>query len=126
MAIIDLRNLVDAEYDTIEFTGSIDKKVYSCPVKRTMGTSLMLSQYFSDYMKNKPIDEIDVVTNIELNYRMIAAWVRGYYPELSVEWVKANVCDTLLIKLVEKLEPLFFPKAAETGTPKKNRKQRRS
>ncbi len=34
MAIIDLRNLVDSEYDTIEFTGNTDKKVYSCPVKK--------------------------------------------------------------------------------------------
>ena len=126
MAIIDLRDLVESEYDTIEFTGSVDKKVYSCPVKKTMGTSLMLSQYFSDYMKSKPEDEIDSITNIELNYRMIAAWVRAYYPELSVEWVKANICDALLIEIVAFLEPLFFPKVAETGKPQKNRKKRRS
>ncbi len=77
-------------------------------------------------MKTKSEDEIDSITNIELNYRMITAWIRTYYPELSVAWVRANISDSLLIKLVAILEPLFFPKVAETGKPQKNRKKRRS
>jgi len=127
MAIIDLRNLVEPEYDTIKLIGSIDKKEYELPVKKTMGMSLMMSQYFSDYMKTKQPDEMEYITNLELNYRMVASWMRGFYSELSIEWVKNNICDELLLQLVKKLEPLFFPKATETGKPeKKNRKQRRS
>lgn len=127
MAIIDLRHLVDnTEYDTIEITGNTDKKVYSMPLKKTMGMSLMMTQYFSDYMKTKNPDEPDYLTNLELNYRMITSWIRGFYPELSVEWVKSNISDELLRELVKLLEPVFFPKVTETGTPKKNPKKRRS
>ena len=125
--IIDLTHLVDPEYDVIKLVGSIDKKEYELPVKKTMGMSLMMSQYFSDYMKSKNPDEPEYSLNLELNYRMIASWMRGFYPELSVEWVKNNICDALLLKLVGHLEPLFFPKATETGKPeKKNRKNSRS
>ena len=126
MAIIDHRHLVEPEYDTELITGSIDKKEYTLPVKKSMGMSLMMSQYFSDYMKTKQPDEPDYITNIELNYRMVTAWMRAYYPELSVEWVKENICEKLFLILVQKLEPLFFPKATETVTPKKPRKNRRS
>lgn len=127
MAIIDLRNLVAPEFDTVQIIGSIDKKEYELPVKKTMGMSLMMTQYFSDYMKTKNVDEPDYIVNLELNYRMLASWMRGFYPELSVEWVKNNICDELLTKLVKILEPLFFPKLAETGKPmKRPRKKRKS
>lgn len=126
MAIIDLRNLVDPEFDTIDLKGSVDKKEYSIPVKKTMGMSLMMTQYFSDYMKSKDQDESDYITNLELNYRMVTSWIRGYYPDKSVEWVKVNISDDLLIQLIKYLEPLFFPKQTETVKPKKTRKKRRS
>lgn len=127
MAIIDLRNLVDPEYDTIQIKGSVDKKEYTLPVKKTMGMGLIMIQYFSDYMKSKSPDEPDYLTNLELNYRMVTSWLRGFYPELSVEWVKNNINDKLFLKLVEHLEPLFFPKQTETGTPtKRPRKKRKS
>lgn len=126
MAIIDLRNLVDPEYDVIKLIGSIDKKEYEIPLKKTMGMSLMMTQYFSDYTKSKNPDEPDFITNLELNYRMITSWIRGYYPEISVEWVKSNVSDQLLLALVKALEPLFFPKLTETAKPKRPRKKRKS
>lgn len=124
MAIIDLRNLVDPEFDTIQIKGSVDKKTYELPVKKTMGMSLMMTQYFQEYTKSKNPDEPDYIHNLELNYRMITAWLRGFYPELSVEWVKANVNDELFLKLVKHIEPLFFPKMKETGKPKRSRKNR--
>ena len=126
MAIIDLRHLIEPEFDTIQIIGSIDKKEYEVPLKKTMGMSLMMSQYFSDYMKSKTSDEPEYLLNIELNYRMVASWMRGYYPELTVEWVKLNICDSLFTQLVKYLEPLFFPKVEEAGMPKKNPKNRRS
>lgn len=126
MAIIDLRHLIEPEFDTVQIIGSIDKKEYNVPVKRTIGMSLTMNQYFSDYMKSKQADEAEYLTNIELNYRMVAAWMRGFYPELSVDWVKSNICDLLFTELVKILEPLFFPKTEEPGKPKKNRKKRKS
>lgn len=126
MAIIDLRHLIEPEYDTVTIIGSDDKKEYSIPIKKNMGISLMMTQYFSDYMKNKIPDEPDAITNIELNYRMVTALIRGYYPELSLEWVKLNICEELFVELVRMIEPLFFPKQTETGQPKKNRKHRLS
>ena len=126
MAIIDLRHLVDKEFDVIQFTGSVDKIDYEIPVKKTIGMSLMMSQYFLDYNKNLNTEIPDYQKNIELNYLMVTAWVRGYFPELSVEWVKNNICDELFRELVKLLEPLFFPKQAEPEKPRKTRKSRKS
>lgn len=126
MAIIDLRHLVEPECDIIKFTGSEDKQEYSLPVKKTVGMSLMLTQYFADFNKSENPDMPDVNKNIELNYLMIAAWIRGVYPDLTVEWVKNNISNDLFIELVKLLEPVFFPKMTETGTPKKNRKKGKS
>jgi hypothetical protein len=126
MAIIDLRHLVEPEYDIVKFIGSEDKQEYSIPVKKTVGMSLMLNQYFSDFNKSCDPDMPDAVKNIEFNYFMITTWVRGFYPDLTVEWVKSNIPEVLFIELVRLLEPIFFPKLKEPGMPKKNRKKGKS
>jgi hypothetical protein len=57
---------------------------------------------------------------------MVTSWIRGFYPELTLEWVKNNICDKLFTELVKVIEPLFFPKQTETAPPKKSRKHRLS
>ena len=126
MAIIDLRHLVEPECDVVEFVGSIDKLEYKVPLRQSVGMSIMLNQYFMDYNKSKNVDQPEWAANLELNYRMVTAWIRGYYPEVSVEWVKNNVSNELFKELVKLLEPLFFPKQPETVQPKKRRKKRLS
>ena len=44
MAIIDLRHLVTPEYDTIKFTGDIDKIEYELPMKKTVNSVLLLQE----------------------------------------------------------------------------------
>jgi len=102
MAIIDLRHLVTPEYDTIKFTGDIDKIEYE-------------------------LTSSDIV---ELGYVTLTAWIRTYYPDLSIDWVKNNLSEELYIIMSKKAEELFFPdssaKQKELGTPKRTRKKRKS
>jgi hypothetical protein len=124
MAIIDLRHLIAPECDTVEFVGSIDKLEYKIPLRQTVGMSIMLNQYFMDYNKSKNIDTPDWEANLELNYMLVTSWIRGYYPEICLEWVKNNVSNDLFKELVKLLEPLFFPKQTATVQPRKGRKSR--
>lgn len=126
MAIIDLRHLVEPEFDVVEFVGSLDKLEYKVPLRQSVGMTIMLNQYFMDYNKSKSVGTPEWAHNIELNYRMVASWIRGYYPDVSVDWVKNNVSNELFKELVKLLEPLFFPKQSETVQPKKRRKKRLS
>ena len=55
MAIIDLRHLVDSDYDTIKIKGSEDKKEYDLPCKKTVEVILNLQKSLQDYKQR--IDE---------------------------------------------------------------------
>jgi len=126
MAIIDLRHLIEPECDVIEFIGNEDKQLYKLPIRKTMGMSLMLTAYMREYSKDKDVSKYDIVDNIECGYFMIAAWIRGFYPDKSVEWVKANVLEELFTELLQAGNKLFFPKQKATAQPKKARKRRKS
>lgn len=76
-------------------------------------------------MKTVTPETVEAIKNIELNYRMVTAWMRGVYSDITLEWVKNNIADTLFLELVKILEPLFFPEP-ETGEPKRPRKNSRS
>lgn len=129
MATIDLRHLVEPEAKNILIKGSSDGIEYLVPLKKTVAGSLMLNQYFIDFNKTRDPEMPDFLINIELNYMMVTAWIRGFFPKLDIEWVKANVSVELFTELVRLLEPVFFPeqpKQEEAPKPTKKGKNRRS
>ena len=126
MAIIDLRHLIEPECDVIEFIGNEDKQLYKLPIRKTMGMSLILSQYMQEYQKGKDPKKYDVMDNIEVAYFIITSWLRGNYPDKTLQWVKNNLADDLFTELSRIATDLFFPKLKATVQPKKGRKQRRS
>ena len=130
MAIIDLRHLVTPEYDTIKFTGDIDKIEYELPMKKTVNSVLLLQDMMNDFNSRHDLKNLTSSDIIELGYVTLTAWVRTYYPDLSLDWVKNNLSEELYVILSKKAEELFFPdssaKQKEPGTPKRTRKRKKS
>ncbi len=127
MATIDLRHLVQKEYDVVKFIGDLDGEEYTIPVKKSVGASLLLQQYMDDFNKKREPGDYKSTDSIELSYLCLTAWIRNYYPEITLEWVKQNITsDELLSELMKLANQIFFPKVTEAGTPKKNPKKRRS
>jgi len=130
MAIIDLRHLVTPEYDTIKFTGDIDKIEYELPMKKTVNSVLLLQDAMNDFNARHDLKNLTSSDIVELGYVTLTAWIRTYYPDLSIDWVKNNLSEELYIIMSKKAEELFFPdssaKQKELGTPKRTRKKRKS
>lgn len=129
MAIIDLRNLVEKPYDTVKIKGEKDGKDYILPVKSTLKTSLYSQYDMAELVKIKnTMSEIDY--RLETGYVHIASWIRSYYPEISIQWVKENITDEgITSTLLNYAMKIFYPeqvKQTETVTPKKPRKKRKS
>ena len=129
MAIIDLRHLVTPEYDTIKFTGDIDKIEYELPMKKTVNSVLLLQDAMNDFNARHDLKNLTSSDIIELGYVTLTAWIRTYYPDLSIDWVKNNLSEELYIIMSKKAEELFFPassaKQTEQGTPKRTRKKKK-
>ena len=130
MAIIDLRHLVTPEYDTIKFTGDIDKIEYELPMKKTVNSVLLLQDAMNDFNARHDLKNLTSSDIVELGYVTLTAWIRTYYPDLSIDWVKNNLSEELYIIMSKKAEELFFPdssaKQQEPGTPKRTRKKKKS
>ena len=133
MAIIDLRNIVEEPYDIIKIKGDKDGKDYVLPTKRTIKTTLYSQHGMSELVKIKnTMSDFDY--NLESSYVHVYAWMRSYYPEISIEWVRENITDdNVMSKLIGYVMKIFYPehstdteKQTETVTPKKPRKNRRS
>lgn len=122
MAIIDLRHLIEPEFDTIIITGDQDGKDYRLPVKKTIKASLQAQYDINKLNDNKEnMSEIDY--NLEAGYIYITAWIRSYYPELSLQWVKDNITNEMILsELISRVTNMYFPKLAETVTPKRSQK----
>lgn len=130
MAIIDLRDLVEEPYDTVKIKGAKDGKDYILPVKTTLKTTLYSQKDMADLLKIKNTMS-DVDYSLEASYVHIASWVRSYYPEVDIKWVKENVVDErVMAQLVNCAMRIFYPepvkKQRETGKPKRSRKNRLS
>src|SRR5690606_2150447 len=91
MAIIDLRHLVDSDYDTIKIKGSEDKKEYDLPCKKTVEVILNLQKSLQDYKQRIDEKEITESNIVDLNYIYIAGWMKAYYPEITIDWVRRNI-----------------------------------
>lgn len=120
MAIIDLKHLVPQDCDTVLFIGADDGKEYKLPVRKTVGMVLILQQYISEAERSKTSDDFGVFETLRLKLFMLTAWVKGYYPDVDIDWIKRNiVLEELFIKLVEIADNIFFPKNPEAPMPQK-------
>lgn len=120
MAIIDLRHLVTPECDTVKFIGAEDGQEYSLPVRKTIGMTLMLQQYMLEFNSGKSPEKFSASDGVEMSYYTLASWIRGFYPDVTVEWVKKNIVnEDLFIELMKKANDLFYPKRQEALKPKK-------
>jgi len=133
MAIIDLRDLVEQPFDIVKIKGEKDGKEYNLPTKRTVKTTLYSQRDMAELTKIKnTMSDFDY--NLESSYVHICAWIRSYYPEIDIEWVKENIIsESLMTKLIGYVMKIFYPdaltdevKQPETVTPKKPRKKRKS
>ena len=119
MAIIDLRSLVKPECDVVEFIGDADRLEYSLPIKKTIGMTLMLQNYLNDFGKDRDLTNNLVSDNIEVSFFTLYCWIKAYYSEMTLEWVKKNVDEELFVELMKIANDLFFPKTTEQAKPKK-------
>jgi hypothetical protein len=130
MAIIDLRHLVDSDYDTIKITGSEDKKDYDLPCKKTVEVILNLQKSLQDYKQRIDENTITESNIVDLNYIYIAGWMKAYYPEITIDWVRRNIGLELYTVLCGYIDKVFLSGASakqqEPGTPKRTRKKRLS
>ena len=117
MATIDLCHLANKEYDVIKFIGQDDGLKYELTVKRAAGSILLIQEYMNQY-KNGDIKLEGAALQIEIGYMTIAAWIRGEYPKLTLEWVKKNISAEVYEILIVKSNDLFFP-PTEKAKPKK-------
>ena len=130
MAIIDLRHLVDSDYDTIKITGSEDRKEYDLPCKKTVEVILNLQKSLQDYKQR--IDEKSITESniVDLNYIYITGWMKAYYPDITIDWVRRNIGLELYTVLCGYIDKVFLSdpsaKRKETGTPKRTRKKKKS
>jgi hypothetical protein len=129
MAIIDLRHLVEPSYDTVKIIGAKDGKEYSLPTKTTVKTTLYSQHEMSKILSLK--DKMsEVEYNLEAGYVHIFAWIKSYYEEIDLQWVKDNITDErIMSKLISCAMQIFYPgpsKKPETGKPKRPRKKRLS
>jgi hypothetical protein len=126
MAIIDLRNLVETEHDTVKFIGAKDGKEYSLPVKKTIKMSLQASEDVKPLFDKR--DEMEAYEfNFELGFVYLTRWIKTYYPDKDLKWVKENITnEELASQLINLVTEMFFPKPKETVQPKRGRKRRLS
>ena len=132
MAIIDLRHLVQPECDIVKVKGEKDGNDYSLPAMKTIRSSL----YAEDGMENLNKKKDAMSTSeygLEVSFVHIAAWMRSYYPEIDIEWVKDNiVSEKVMSKLVNYVIKIFYPDTMENDmqessvSQKKTRKKGKS
>lgn len=126
MAITDLRHLANHDYNVVKFIGEKDGKTYSLPEKMTVGMSINFQMDMDD--NRDRIDELKPIEkNLEISYLLITRWIKTFYPEITLEWVRENILsESVMTVLVQKATDLFYPKQAETPAPKRRRKSRLS
>jgi hypothetical protein len=127
MAIIDLRHLVQPEYDTIEFV--VDGKEYRLPVIKTVNSMLNMRHQFEllqDKVKSGEIPE-DTLLNYDAVY--VTGWMKSYYPEVSRKWAEEKIPFDLMQTLAGYIYKFFLTgesKQQEPGKPKRTRKRTKS
>ena len=67
---------------------------------------------------------------VDLNYIYIAGWMKAYYPEITIDWVRRNIGLELYTVLCGYIDKVFLSGASakkkEPGKPKRTRKKRLS
>ena len=126
MKTIDLRHLVSKECNVVKFVGDDDKKEYELPVKKNVGAVLMMQEYMIDFNNRRTSEKYTATDLIELSFITIAAWIKSFYPDKSIEWTKANINSDVMEVLTPMANDLFFPKSGEVkeqAKPKRSRKK---
>jgi hypothetical protein len=124
MGIIDLRHIVEPEYDTVKFKGAKDGKDYTLPVKKTIIMSLKASEDVKPLLDNR--DNMEAYEfNYEIGFIYLARWIKTYYPDIDLRWVKENITnEEVASQLITLVTEMFFPKPKATVAPKRPRKKR--
>ena len=94
----------------------------TCPVK-TAEVILNLQKSLQDYKQRIDENTITESNIVDLNYIYIAGWMKAYYPEITIDWVRRNIGLELYNVLCGYIDKVFCQEHRQNSRRRGRRKE---